>query len=191
MLYLAYEWAKEWQVLLAGLLIFFSALIFAWAIIRAARLGATARLARPQLDLRLAANPMVSSGSSPGPAATQIPPAQSNELISILEQLRSLIRSALASLPPESETKNSPATFLCQRILHLKLDQLPPPANTGKSVQDGYAALLKQLNILRLHLKKDAPAGEISDILVQINGSARGLVAALLPASEKRRQVDR
>jgi hypothetical protein len=46
------------------------------------------------------------------------------------------------------------------------------------------------LIVLRSHLKKDAPAGEISEILVQINSSARSLVAALLPASEKRRQVD-
>lgn len=185
-LYLAYDWAKEWQILLAGLLVFFAALIFAWAIIRTAKLGAAARAARQQPDLRLAPNPIASS-VSPGPAAPQVP---ASELISVLEQLRSLIRSALASLPPEGETENSPVTFLCQRILHLRLDQLPPSANAGKAAQDSYVALLKQLNILRSNLKKGAPAGEISEILVQINGSARGLVAALLPASEKRRQVD-
>jgi hypothetical protein len=74
--------------------------------------------------------------------------------------------------------------------LHLKLDQLPPSANTGKAAQDGYEALVKQLNILRSHLKKGAPAGEISEILVKINSSARSLVAALLPASAKRRQAE-
>jgi hypothetical protein len=187
-LYLAYDWAKEWQILLAALLVFFAALIFSWAIIRAAKMGAAARLARSQPDLRLAPGPI--SSSAPGPASTQVSAASSSELISTLEQLRSLIRSALASLPPEGETENSPATFLCQRILHLRLDQLPPSASSGKAAQDGYAALLKQLIVLRSHLKKDAPAGEISEILVQINSSARSLVAALLPASEKRRQMD-
>jgi hypothetical protein len=180
-LYLAYDWAKEWQILLAGLLVFFAALIFAWAIIRAAKMGAAARLLRSQPDLRLEPGP---------PSSPAVPAAQSSELIGTLEQLRSLIRSALASLPPESEKENSPATFLCQRILHLRLDQLPPSANTGKAARDGYAALLKQLNILRSHLKKDASSGEISEILIQINTSARNLVAALLPASEKRRQAN-
>ena len=194
-LYLAYVWAKEWQILLAGLLVFFAALIFAWALVRAAKLGAAAR--RPQPDLRLAPNPLSSplaspiSSPAPGPV-TPIPAAQSSELISTLEQLRSLIRSALASLPPEkSETENNPATFLCQRILHLRLDQLPPPANTGKAAQDGHAALVTQLNLLRSHLKKNAPSGEISEILVRINSSARNLGAALLAPSEKRRHVDR
>jgi len=189
-LYLAYDWAKEWQILLAGLLVFFAALIFAWAIIRTAKLGAAARSARQQPDLRLAPGSISSPVSGPAPAAPQVTAAQSNELISILEQLRSLIRSALASLPPEGETENSPVTFLCQRILHLRLDQLPSSAHTGKAAQDSHEALIKQLNILRLHLKKGAPAREISEILVQINASARSLVAALLPASEKRRQAN-
>jgi hypothetical protein len=183
--YLAYDWAKEWQILLAGLLVFFAALIFAWATIRAAKMRAAPRpeaKARSQADLRL----------EPGPASTAVSQpvaaAQSGELVSTLEQLRSLIRSALASLP--GETENSPATFLCQRILHLRLDQMPPSANTGKAAQEGYAALLKQLGVLRSQLKKEAPAEEISEILVQINSSARNLVAALHPASEKRRQAN-
>jgi len=42
-LYLAYDWAKEWQVLLAGLLVFLAAVIFAFAIIRSAKLRAQVR----------------------------------------------------------------------------------------------------------------------------------------------------
>src|SRR5258705_4795050 len=83
-LYLAYDWAKEWQILLAGLLVFFAALIFAWAIVRAAKMGAAARLARSQPDLRLAPGPISS------PASTQAPATQPSQLISTLEQLRSL-----------------------------------------------------------------------------------------------------
>jgi len=181
-LYLAYDWAKEWQILLAGLLVFFAALIFAWATIRAGGARSEAK-ARSQLDLRLA----------PPPIAVSPPAAASSELLSTLEQLRSLIRSALGSLSQTSEKpgekENSPAYFLCQRILHLRLDQLPPP--TGGAAQEGFSALLKQLSLLRAHLKKDASLGELSDILVQINASARSLVTALAPAAEKRRQADR
>jgi hypothetical protein len=186
--YLAYDLAKEWQILLAGLLVFFAALIVAGATIRAARMGGAARSearARSQLDLRSAPPPPSANHATPA--------AASSELLSILEQLRSLIRSALGSLPQMSEKpgekENSPAYFLCQRILHLRLDQLPPPA--GGAAQEGFSALLKQLNALRAQLKKDIAPEELSEILVQINASARNLAAALAPAGEKRRQADR
>ena len=133
---------------------------------------------------------MAPNPSAPGPVNLPASAAASSELISILEQLRSLIRSALASLLPAGEKENSPVTFLCQRILHLRLDQLAPSVHSGQGAQEGYAALMKQLTVLRAHLKNDAPAEKISEILIQINTTARNLVAALLPASEKRRQVD-
>ncbi len=184
--YLAYDWAKEWQILLAGLLVLAAAAIFAWATIRAAKIAAARSdtKAKAQLDLRLA----------PAPAGASAPAAASPELLNGLEQLRSLIRSALGSLPQSSEKpverENSPAFFLCQRILHLRLDQMAPPARAGKAALEGYSDLLTQLNALRAHLKKDAPASELSGILVQINASARSLVSALTPAAEKRRQAE-
>lgn len=180
--YPAYDLAREWQILLAGLLVFFAALIVAWATIRAAKIGGRSEArSRSQLDLR--------SAAPPPPAGQPAPAAAPSELLSILEQLRSLIRSALGSLPQTSEKpvekENSPAYFLCQRILHLRLDQLPPPA----TAQEGFSALLTQLNALRTHLKKDTSPDELSEILVQINASARNLAAALAPAAEKRRQA--
>jgi hypothetical protein len=187
---LAYDWAKQWQILLAGLLVFFAALIVAWAIVRAAKLGSAARpdaKTRLLADLRLASLD-TGANAAPNPASHSAA-AQSGELISALEQLRSLIRSALAALPASGEKENNPATFLCQRILHLRLETLPPSANMGKAAQEDYAALLQQLIILRSNLKKNAPPAEISGILVQINGSARNLVTTLTPASEKRRQA--
>jgi hypothetical protein len=189
-LQLAYDWAKEWQILLAGLLVFFAALIVAWAIVRAAKLGSAARpdaKTRLLADLRLASlDPAATAPSNP---VSHSAGAQSGELIGALEQLRSLIRSALAALPASGEKENNPATFLCQRILHLRLETLPPSANMGKAGQEDYAALLQQLITLRSHLKKDGSPAEIARILVQINGSARGLLTALTPASEKRRQA--
>jgi hypothetical protein len=184
-LYLAYDWAKEWQILLAGLLVLVAAVIFAWASLRAAKIGAARSdaKAKAQLDLR----------SAPAPAGSSLPAAASPELLLSLEQLRSLIRSALGSLLQSSEKpgekESSPAFFLCQRILHLKLDQMPPPAQAGAAAQEGFSALLKQLGALRAGLKKDASPAELSQILVQINASARSLVTALAPAAERRRQA--
>jgi len=191
-LYLAYDWAKEWQVLLAGLLVLLAAVIFAWAIIRSAKLRA---LARPETKTRsdLRQEPSWASSPSPSlpPSGQSVSAAASPEFLSILEQLRSLIRSALGSLPQTSEKlgdkENSPAYFLCQRILHLRLEQLPPP--TGPAAQQTFSALLTQLNLLRAHLKKDASPAELSEILVQINASARSLVTTLTPAAERRRQA--
>lgn len=188
-LYRAYDWAKEWQVLLAGLLVFLAAVIFAFAIIRSAKLRSQVRPeTKNRSDLRLEPG----SASSPPTSGPSVSTAASPEFLSILEQLRSLIRSALGSLPQTSEKlgekENSPAFFLCQRILHLRLEQLPPPA--GPAAQQGFSALLTQLNLLRAHLKKDASSAELSEILVQINASARNLVAALTPAAERRRQAE-
>ena len=187
---LAYNWAKEWQILLAGVLVFFAAVIFAGAIIKSAKLRSLARPeTRTRSDLRQEPGP----ASSPPLSGPSVSAAASGELVGNLEQLRSLIRSALGSLPQTSEKpgdkENSPAFFLCQRILHLRLEQLPPPP--GPTAQQGFSTLLTQLNLLRAHLKKDASPAELSEILVQINANARSLLAALAPAGEKRRQADR
>ena len=185
-LYLAYDWAKEWQILLAGLLVLVAAMIFAWATIRAAKIRSAKSdpKAKAQLDLRL----------EPAPVTAPLQAAASPELLGGLEQLRSLIRSALGSLPQSGERpgekENNPAFFLCQRILHLRLDQMPPPAQAGRAAQEGFSALLKQLVTLRAGLKKDASSAELSEILVQINTSARSLVTALTPAAERRRQAE-
>jgi hypothetical protein len=179
-LYSAHDWTKEWQPLLASLLVVFAALILAWAILKAARIRAAAsqQNARDQQDLRLSEK---TSGTSP--------PAAPADLVGNLEQLRSFIRSALASLSLTTEKENHPAYFLCQRIAHLRLERFALPANATKAARDLRATLLEQLELLRLHLKKDAPLPEISEILVQLNASARNLMTALVPASDKQRQT--
>jgi hypothetical protein len=174
---LAYGWAKEWQPLLAGLLVVFSAIIVARSIRKATSLrslqAAAAAKDPPKLDLRQAEKPV---GASPQGAC--------DALVGELEQLRSLIRSALASFTLTTEKQNSPALFLCQRIARLRLEQLPSDA--AKPVRECHTALLEQLELLRLHIKKDAPPAETAGILVQLNTSARNLLTALVPASDKR-----
>jgi hypothetical protein len=174
---LAYGWAKEWQPLLAGLLVVFSAIIVARSIrkttsLRSLQTG-TAAKDPPKLDLRQAEKPV---GTTPQGAC--------DALVGELEQLRSLIRSALASFTLTTEKQNSPALFLCQRIARLRLEQLPSDA--AKPVRECHTALLEQLELLRLHIKKDAPPAETAGILVQLNTSARNLLTALVPASDKR-----
>jgi hypothetical protein len=183
-LVLAYAWAKEWQPLLAGLLVVIAALIVARAILKTSlRSSPQAGSAKNQakLDLRQGAK---SAGANPSGSSPQ---GASQELVGNLEQLRSLVRSALASFTLTAEKENSPAFFLCQRIAHLRLEQLPP--NAAKPAREIHAALLQQLELLRLHLKKDALPAEISESLVLLNTSARNLVAALVPASDQRRQA--
>ena len=175
----AYGWAKEWQILLAGLLVLGAALIVARAIRKTAKAPApkTPELSQAELDLRLAARP---GGSQD----------HSGDLIGELEQLRSLIRSTLAAFTLTAEKENSPVQFLCQRVARLRPERFPLSAGAGKVQHELYAGLLEQLETLRQQLRKEAQPVEISGTLVQLNTSARSLVTALAPSSGNRRQAE-
>jgi hypothetical protein len=179
----AYDWAKAWQILLAGLLVLLAAMIVARAITKAAAAPRPSPKDRRTPDLRSepkASNPQVNPQTAP------------QELAGNLEQLRSIIRSALASLTLTADKDNSPAYFLCQRITHLHLDRFPLPVDAGKTAREHHAALLQQLETLRQNLsaKKDTAPGEIAQILVQLNGSARNLLAVLAPATDAPLKAD-
>ena len=169
-LILAYGWAKEWQVLLAGVLVLIAALIVARAIRRAPRRSQKKNQDQTELDLRLAQKPAR-------------PPDLSGDLAGELEQLRSLIRSALSAFTLTAEKENSPVQFLCQRVARLRPDRFPLPSGTAKAQLELYAALLEQMETLRQQLKKDARPAEISGTLVQLNASARSLMTQLAPQS--------
>jgi len=171
----AYAWAREWQVLLAGLLVLAAALILARAIRKSGRARIVPEIGseNDQSDLRSAPNPG-------GVADT------SGKLVGELEQLRSLIRSALAAFTLTAEKENSPVQFLCQRVARLRPDRFPLSAGASKPQRDLYAGMLEQLETLRRQLKKEAKPAEISGTLIQLNTSARSLAAALAPASERR-----
>jgi len=174
----AYGWAKEWQVLLAGLLVLLAALIVASALRRKAPapVTQTSSPADERLDMRLAPRPLSRQDAS-------------GELIGELEQLRSLIRSALSAFTLTAEKENSPVQFLCQRVARVRPDRYTLPAGAPKSQQDLYAALLEQQETLRQQLKRDAQPIEITGTLVHLNTSARSLVAALAPQAVSRRQA--
>jgi hypothetical protein len=175
---LAYEWAKAWQMLLAGVLVLGAAIIVARAIARAAALRSPAAKDRRQLDLRADGTPFAAN-----PAETP------QELTGNLEQLRSMIRSALTSFTLTADKENNPGYFQCQRIAHLHLERFPLPVNANKAARELHAVLLLQLETLRQNLnqnpKKDMP-GDVAQLLVQLNTSARNLLAALAAAPDTR-----
>lgn len=174
----AYAWTREWQALLAGLLVLVGALVVARAIRKAAEARAPQQMGveDARLDLRL----------EPWALA---PSDRSGELVRELEQLRSLIRSALSAFTLTAEQENSPVQFLCQRVARLRPERFPLSAGATKVQLDHYAALLEQLEALRQQLKREAKPVEISGTLVQLNASARSLVAALAPQAANRRHV--
>jgi hypothetical protein len=173
----AYGWAKEWQILLAGVLVLVAALIVARAIRKTSAPRPALRVNQTQadMDLRQAPRPVSLAESS-------------GELVGELEQLRSLIRSALAAFTLTAEKENSPVQFLCQRIVRIRPERFALSAGAAKAQQD-HTALLEQLETLRQHLKKDAGPAEISGTLVQLNTCARNLLAALAPQAAPRRQA--
>jgi hypothetical protein len=178
---LAYAWAMAWQMLLAGLLILGAAIIVARAIVKAAalRLPAAKPAVKnmPQPDLRSDGTPLGNPAETP------------QELAGNLEQLRSMIRSALTSFTLTADKENNPGYFLCQRIAHLHLERFPLPVNANKAARELHAVLLLQLETLRQNLnqnpKKDMP-GDVAQLLVQLNTSARSLLAALAAAPDTR-----
>lgn len=175
---LAYEWARAWQMLLAGLLVLLAAIIVARAIVKAAALRSLSPKDGPRQDLRADGGPFPVN-----PAETP------QELAGSLEQLRSMIRSALTAFTLTADKENNPSYFLCQRIAHLHLERFPLPVNAGKPARELHAALLMQLESLRQNLnqnpKKDMP-GDVAQLLVQLNTSARSLLAALAAAPDTR-----
>jgi len=178
----SYVWAKEWQVLLAGLLVVIAALIIARAIRKAPAGPGTksSSLDDVRLDLR----------REPRPAARPIGQQdRSGQLVGELEQLRSLIRSALSAFTLTAERENSPVQFLCQRVARLRPDRYPLSPGAAKAQRDLYTALLEQLEVLRQQLKREAKPVEISATLVQLNTSARNLVAELGSQATSRRQA--
>lgn len=185
----AYAWMKEWQVLLAGLLVFFSALIVARAIRRAALVRVSpprSRVAlardKDQSDLRQEPSASPIPALSPAQPPALGPAIQPSEFIGHLEQLRSFIRSALASLTLTAEKENSPALFLCQRIAHFRVERVALPLQASKPARELHAALQEQMEGFRHTLTKDMSSAQMSEALVKLNTAARNLVAALAPA---------
>ena len=181
--WLAYGWAKEWQGLLGGLLILVAARIFSQGSLRAARIRATAMIRSAQIAAGGAANQdlRAANASSRVEPVPRRPASPENELFQRVEQLRSLIRSAMSTLTVDAGTSDANSNFFCERIalLHFNEDALPP--STTLPVRDLYQRLMAQLETLRLASVNKAPQSVLSDALMQLNTRAREFSSALAP----------
>jgi len=118
-----------------------------------------------------------------------IPLATTGELAGELEQLRSLIRSALSAFTLTAEQENSPVQFLCQRVARLRPERFPLPVSATQAQRSLYAEVLEQLDMLRQQLKREIKPAEMSGTLIKLNTSARNLIATLEPQLVNLRQV--
>lgn len=183
--WLAYYWAREWQVLLGGLLLVLAARIFALGTVRAARIRSAATIRAAQVAAGAAAHddertdaPRSASPSPPGPVSPR-----EHDLVQKIEQLRSLIRSAMFTLTTDEQGTDAAANPYCARIVQLRFDEKDLPANPTASTLELYRKLLLQLATVRRINERRSTQAELSEALVQLNARAREFGAALTPAA--------
>jgi hypothetical protein len=171
--------AKEWQPLLAGLLVLVASIILAAGIIKAAKIRAG--VAR---DTRAKPAPAPPQSTEKAPPTHDLRTASlprsldTETLSSNLETLRSLLRSALSSLS-SVDTDDNAARLLCARIASFHGPYVPLPGNVDKRIREAHTALLNQFETLRVTLDKEWSPSEASAILIQLNASARALTTVL------------
>lgn len=162
--------AKEWQLLLAGLLVVLAATILALGMVKAAKIGAATKRPMPQrqesADMRTATR------------LAAIATESAQNLRGDLEALRSLVRSALGALS-SVDTNHETARILCTRIVALQGGYARPPFEASKRIQEIHGTFLHQFELLRDALGKDWSASEASAILIQLNACARSLASSL------------
>jgi hypothetical protein len=186
-LWLAYSWAKEWQSLLAGLLLVVAARIFSQGSARAARIRASGMIRAAQIAAGtvLAPEPEPRAPvSAPHPLSSP-PISAETDLVQRLDQLRSLIRSAMSTLTPDGGKADASQNFYCERIAALRFDEGVIPPGLSPAARELHVRLLSQLAAMRQAIENKIPQEELSRILVQLNRLARELAAALAPMAQQ------
>jgi len=188
--WLAYEWAREWQGLLGGLLLVLAAWIFARGSMRAARIRAAALIRSAEI----AATTPLSMTAQPAPIAAraepvrQEPASPQSELLQRVEQLRSLIRSAMSTLTSDAGRVSTAPNFYCERITLMRFDDTRLPPSLTPAVRDLHKKMVLALAHVRQATEKKVSQAELSQVLVQLNARARELANALAPAAVPSRQ---
>ena len=185
-LWLAYSWAKEWQGLLAGVLLLVAARIFSQGSLRAARIRATAMIRSAQIAAGTAPSIDVRSSSLAESAViSRVPISAETELLKRLEQLRSLIRSAMSTLTTDTGDADPSANSFCERIAALRFGEGYLPTSLTPEMRELHKGLLGQLEALRRATENKAPQTELSHVLVQLNARAREFSVVLAPAARQ------
>jgi hypothetical protein len=179
--WLAYYWAREWQALLGGLLLVLAARIFALGAIRAARIRSAATIRAAQIEAGVAPHrdevTDAPRSASPTPPDRAIP--REHDLVQKIEQLRSLIRSAMFTLTTDEQGTEAGPNPYCARIVQLRFDEKDLPANPTAGTLELYKKLLMQLAAVRRANERKPTQAELSETLVQLNARAREFAAAL------------
>ena len=193
--WLSYYWAREWQVLLGALFLIIAARIFARGSLRAARIRSAAAVRAAQIAAGVAPvqedrADVVPSARSPASSQRPVPSlSPEQELIQKIEQLRSLIRSAMFTLTTDEQRTEAGFNPYCERIAQLRFDEQDLPANPTASILELYKKLLLQLAAVRRANDRKLTQAELSQALVQLNARARefsaALASSLTPASAR------
>ena len=186
-LWLAYAWAKAWQVFLAGAFVLIAAQIFAQASVRSARIRAAASVRAAQIAAGISSGPH-EKRDSPSSPSIEILPAEAwpqrredHDLVHKLEQLRSLIRSAMAMLGSDIEGTVVAGSIYCERIARLHFEEKDLPIAVTANTLELYKHLLLQLAAVRRANEKGVAQSVLSEALFQLNTRARELAAAVAP----------
>jgi hypothetical protein len=186
-IWLAYSWAKEWQGLLGGMLLVVAAWIFTQGSLRTARIRAATIARSAEIAARgppIAASAPAVAQPKPEPKTRTEPPqplSLESELIRKVEQLRSLIRSAMSTLTSDSGTLQAAPNFYCERISLMRFDDEDTITALPEAARDPYKRLTLQLAVVRYATEKRSPQAELSQALVQLNTRARELSSVLSP----------
>lgn len=183
--WLAYYWAKDWQIFLGGVLVLIAAQIFVRGSLRAARIQATAAVRAAQI----AAGVIPSRGEQLGSAIVtktavgQPTPSISAEhdLLGKIEQLRSLIRSSMSMLASDADGADASSNIYCERITRLRFDEKDLPPSPSANLLELYKRFLVQLGTVRKVTERRLGQQESRDALVKLNARARELAAGLTP----------
>ena len=184
--WIVYYWVRDWQSLIGGLLLIVAARIFSQGSIRAARLRATAMIRSAQIAAGVTTAAEVKQ-ASPTPmraaplASATAPPTAESLLVQKLEQLRSLVRSAMSTLTSDAGKTDASPNFFCQRIALHRIEERELPSSVTPAALQLYRQLSSQLSVLRQLVDGNASNAELSQVLIQLNASAREFSSALTP----------
>ena len=183
-----YEFAKEWQTLIAGLLVIVAARYFFNAMLRSSRMMAEAVIRSARIAADSTRAPREEAGS---PAEDPVPvapllgavpaphvPAGAN-LGERLDALRNAVRTALAAIPTSGNEIGIKGAALYGRVATFTFDDLDP-GMFDRGALSVFRELQTCLDALRLDAG-DADARQAWERLVRINKLARELRARAAP----------
>ena len=185
-LWSVYEFAKEWQILLAALVALVAARYFFNAMLRSSRMMGEAVIhsARIAGDTAPAA-PKASPPAAPDPAPllglTPVPSSAGGTPADRLEALRNAVRTALAAIPTSGNEIGVKGATLYGRVATFTFDDLDPKIFDSKALSV-FRELQTSLDALRLD-SGDADARQAWERLVRINKLARELRTHIAPES--------